>query len=69
VKTVIVDNFPSIPEGDQHAREIREWGDRFPFRGEVKGSHILVDPARYNCIVTSNFPVDGVSLDRRIEKR
>ena len=37
---------------------IKIWGDRYPFEGECKGSHVLVEPGRFLFVITSNYPMD-----------
>jgi hypothetical protein len=53
--------------------EFKVWGDRYPFNGEVKGSTILMEPARWTLVVTSNYPPDqcflGTEDVKAIERR
>ena len=34
------------------------WGDRYPFVGECKGSHQMIEPGRFFLIITSNYAID-----------
>ncbi|KAH0792676.1 replicase [Histomonas meleagridis] len=38
--------------------QLKDWGDRYPFQGEVKGSAMTLDPGRWFLIVTSNFSIE-----------
>lgn len=56
-KVVIIDDF------DPHmsrslVNDFKKWTDRNPFLGEVKGAHIVINPADFNLIVTSNYSID-----------
>ena len=39
------------------------WGDRYPFEGECKGSHLMIEPRRFFLIVTSNYPIEGCFMN------
>lgn len=57
-KIVILEDYPCAPMGNMLVQHIKIWGDRYPFQGECKGSHIMVEPGRFFLIVTSNYPID-----------
>ena len=40
------------------ADQIKDWGDRYPFKGEVKGAAINIDPGTYIMIITANFSIE-----------
>jgi hypothetical protein len=54
------------------AGHLKLWSDRYPFIGEVKGSSFLMEPGKWNLIVTSNYSIeecfnetDRVAIRRR----
>lgn len=57
-KLVILDDYPCNPQGNVLVQYIKIWGDRYPFEGECKGSHVLVEPGRFLFVITSNYPID-----------
>lgn len=57
-KIVILEDYPTLPQGQALAQHLKIWGDRYPFTAECKGSHMLVDPGRFFFIITSNYPID-----------
>lgn len=58
-RLVIIEDWPSKMERkDVLAQHIKVWGDRYPFIGECKGSHLQVDPGRFSIVITSNYPID-----------
>lgn len=61
-KIVILDDYPCNPQGNVLVQYIKIWGDRYPFEGECKGSHVLVEPGRFLFIITSNYPIDQCFL-------
>ena len=56
-RLVIIDDWPNNPQGNTLAYHIKIWGDRYPFEGEVKGSHVFTIPGRFFLIITSNYPI------------
>lgn len=38
--------------------DFKKWSDRFSFTAHCKGAHIVINPADYNLIVTSNYSID-----------
>lgn len=38
--------------------QLKDWGDRYPFTAEVKGSSIQIDPGTYILIITSNYSIE-----------
>lgn len=57
-KIVIIEDYPCAPQGNVLVQHIKIWGDRYPFEGECKGSHLMIEPRRFFLIVTSNYPID-----------
>lgn len=57
-KLVILDDYPCNPQGNVLVQYIKIWGDRYPFEGECKGSHVLVEPGRFLFVITSNYPIN-----------
>lgn len=57
-KIVIIEDYPCLPSGNLLVQHMKIWGDRYPFEGECKGSHILIEPGRFFLIVTSNYPIN-----------
>lgn len=57
-KLVILDDYPCNPQGNVLVQYIKIWGDRYPFEGECKGSHVLVEPGRFLLVITSNYPIE-----------
>jgi hypothetical protein len=56
---VIIDDYPCLPHGDCLCHHMKNWGDRYPFNGETKGSGLLIMPGSFLMIVTSNYPISG----------
>lgn len=56
-KIVILDDYPCLPQGNVLVQHMKIWADRYPFVGESKGSHLMVEPGRFLFIVTSNYPI------------
>ena len=40
------------------ADQLKDWGDRFPFTAEIKGSAITINPGKFNLIITSNYSIE-----------
>jgi hypothetical protein len=57
-RLVIIEDWPSAPQGDCLSQHLKIWGDRYPFIAETKGSGIPVEPGRIAIIVTSNYGID-----------
>lgn len=57
-KIVIIEDYPCVPSGNALVQHVKIWGDRYPFQGECKGSHLMVEPGRFFLIITSNYPID-----------
>lgn len=57
-KIVIIEDYPCAPQGNALVQHMKIWGDRYPFEGECKGSHMMIEPRRFFLIVTSNYPID-----------
>lgn len=57
-KIVIIDDYPCLPQGNVLAQHMKIWGDRYPFVGECKGSHQMIEPGRFFLIITSNYSID-----------
>ena len=57
-KFVILEDYPSQPQGNVLAQHMKIWGDRYPFIGECKGTHIGIEPGRFFLIITSNYKID-----------
>lgn len=57
-KIVIIEDYPCAPAGNALVQHMKIWGDRYPFEGECKGSHMLIEPRRFFLIVTSNYSID-----------
>lgn len=56
---VIIEDYPSLPSGNVLVQHMKIWGDRYPFEGECKGSHLLIEPGKFFLVVTSNYPIAG----------
>lgn len=59
---VIIEDYPEGLAGNILVQFVKIWGDRYPFQGEVKGSSMLIQPGRFNLIITSNYPIDRCFL-------
>ena len=46
---------------------IKIWADRYAFQGEIKGSSMLISPAYYILIVTSNYAIEECFSDGDID--
>lgn len=57
-KVVILEDYPCVPAGNTLVQHMKIWGDRYPFTGECKGSHLMVEPRKFFLIITSNYPID-----------
>ena len=58
-RLVIIEDWPSKMERkDVLAQHVKVWGDRYPFIGECKGSHLQIDPGRFSIVITSNYPIE-----------
>ena len=58
-RLVIIEDWPSkLERKDVLSQHVKVWGDRYPFIGECKGTHIQVDPGRFSIVITSNYPID-----------
>jgi hypothetical protein len=55
---VVIDNYPRRPGGSRAAAELKKWGDRYAFLGDIKGSHGFVDPGRFTLVIASNWSID-----------
>lgn len=58
-KIVILEDYPCAPQGNMLVQHMKIWGDRYPFEGECKGSHMMIEPRRFFLIVTSNYPIES----------
>ena len=57
-KRVVIDDWPSKENGgNMLVQHLKIWGDRYPFTGETKGSHIAIAPS-FQLIITSNYCID-----------
>jgi hypothetical protein len=56
-RVVIIEDYPERPMGHYLCQHMKIWSDRYPFIGETKGSHVMVQPGRFLLTVTSNFPI------------
>ena len=56
-KVVLIEDVDPIT-CKEFANEMKKWCDRFSFRAECKGSHVIVNPVDFNLIVTSNYSID-----------
>lgn len=68
---VVIDDWPAAPMGDMLCQQLKVWGDRYPFTGEIKGAHVCISPT-FQLIVTSNYCIDDCftkSEDRDAIKR
>nr|UJP31670.1 replicase [Donkey kirkovirus Hetian-7] len=54
---VVLDDYPSSPQGDTLVQHMKIWGDRYVFIGEEKGGHLTIEP-NFQFVVTSNFSID-----------
>nr|ATP66707.1 Rep [Rodent circovirus] len=54
---IIIEDWPSAPQGDALCQHLKIWADRYPFTAETKGGHIAVSPT-YQLFVTSNYKID-----------
>jgi hypothetical protein len=54
---VIIEDYPTVPQGDYLQHHMKVWGDRYPLCGEVKNGATIVEPGRVAIIVTSNYPI------------
>lgn len=67
-KIIILEDYPCLPQGNMLVQHMKIWGDRYPFEGECKGSHLLVEPGRFFFIVTSNYPIsECFAMEQDIE--
>ena len=57
-KLVVIENYPGGDAGNTLVYHMKIWADRFPFIGECKGSHMLLNPGKFILIITSNFSID-----------
>jgi gas vesicle protein len=57
-KVVILEDYPRFPQGDILQHHIKIWADRYPFIGEIKNGHKLIEPGRYALVITSNFSIE-----------
>jgi hypothetical protein len=50
---------------------LKMWADRYPFIGEVKGSSFMMEPGRWNLVITSNYSIEECfnETDREAIKR
>jgi hypothetical protein len=55
---VVIDNYPRRPGGSRAAAELKKWGDRYAFLGDIKGSHVFVDLGRFTLVIASNWSID-----------
>ena len=62
-KIVIIEDYPACPQGNTLVQHMKIWGDRYPFEGECKGSHLMIEPRRFFLIVTSNYPIEGCFMN------
>lgn len=56
---VIIEDYPCNPQGNVLVQHMKIWGDRYPFEGECKGSHLMIEPGKFFLIITSNYPIAG----------
>jgi hypothetical protein len=70
---VIIEDWPRAEKGNCLAWYLKVWGDRYPFNGEVKGFTLLMEPARWTLVITSNYPPNDCFLGdedvKAIERR
>lgn len=58
-RLVILEDYPNkVSGGNCLVKHIKDWGDRYAFTGECKGSHLQIDPGRFSLIITSNYPIE-----------
>ena len=60
-RIVVLDDWPARLDAgvaNALAQHLKQWGDRYPIQGEVKGSTIPVIPGAFFLIVTSNYPIE-----------
>lgn len=38
--------------------QLKDWGDRYPFKGEIKGAATDIDPGTFFLIITANYPIE-----------
>jgi hypothetical protein len=52
---VIIEDWPAEPT---HMEQyIKWWADRFPFTAEIKGGSLVIEPAKWHLIITSNHSI------------
>jgi len=57
-KRVVIDDWPDMTHGgDMLCQHLKVWADRYPFTGEIKGSHLAIEP-KFQLIITSNYSID-----------
>lgn len=59
-EVVLVEDYV-MPETNNNAfliQHMKIWSDRYQFQGEMKGSFMVISPAYYNLIITSNYSID-----------
>ena len=75
-KRVVIDDWPDMDHGgDMLCQHLKVWADRYPFTGEIKGSHLAIEP-KFQLIITSNYsieqcfknPEDVAAIKRRISE-
>lgn len=69
-KIVIIDEMN--PSKSVLSDQLKDWGDRFPFKGEVKGAAMDINPGKFFFIITANYSIDDCfsnEEDRRALKR
>lgn len=55
-RCVIIDDWPMGCKG--MLQFIKNWGDRYMFQGELKGSSVMIEPGRFFLIVTANNSIE-----------
>lgn len=68
---VILDDYPSTPQGNILTRFLKIWGDRYAFTAEIKGGHQIIVP-KFSFIITSNYSIDECIIndeDRKAVRR
>ena len=38
--------------------KLKDWGDRYPFKGEIKGAATDINPGTFFLIITANYSID-----------